>query len=391
MNHANHARYLRLIRGESRSRAAAAARTALLAGEMPYRAAVALRNRLFDHHLRTPAQLGRPTISVGNLTAGGTGKTPMVIDLVQRLCAHGHRPAVLLRGYGNDETRELQNAFATPNGSTPDTPKPADGDATSGGGSLPRGSSAHIHIPVEANPDRAAQAADLLQRDPAVTAFVLDDAFQHRQAHRDLDLVLIDATQPFGHDHVLPRGLLREPAANLRRADAVIVTRSDQLTPDALHQLDQRITQLAGRAPIAHAATAWQTLRTETGDQPIDTLSGQRIVAACGIGNPAAFERQLRGHAGELLRFDPRADHHPWQRDELQRFLQTAADAGADSVVTTEKDWVKWQPLLEAMGSARPTIPIHRPAPTIRFLDGESAFVTLLQERIALRGSAKKG
>ncbi len=348
----NHDRYLRIIRGEDRTAAAGVARLGLRVMEGPYRAAVALRNGLFNVHARQGASLGRPTISVGNLTAGGTGKTPFVIEVVHRLCEMGHRPAVLLRGYGDDETRELRSAFAG-------------GEAA---------------VPVEANPKRAEQAADLLKREPGVSVFVLDDAFQHRQVQRDLDLVLIDATQPFGHGHVLPRGLLREPIGNLRRADAVIVTRSDQVSADALSRLDTRIEEIAGAAPLAHTATGWCALRQNGEELPIDVLHGKRVMGACGIGNPGAFERQLRASAGTVMQMAVCNDHHAWTADDLRALLRDADQAGAEAVVITEKDWVKWQPLLEQAEFPRPAMPIWRPALAVQFLDGEQAYVTLLQE-----------
>lgn len=379
----NHDRYLRLIRGETRSPIAAAARTGLRLASGPYRSAVALRNRLFDLGLRQPARLGRPTISVGNLTTGGTGKTPMVIEIARRLRDAGHRPAVLLRGYGGDETRELQAALA----SLPtDVSDPAPPAPPAGGQSM---------VPVEANPSRVAQAADLLTRQPEVGAFVLDDGFQHRQAHRDLDLVLIDATDPFGGERLLPRGLLREPMGNLRRADAVIVTRCDQLPPEALAQLDQRIAALTGRAPLAHVTARWAALRGPEsrgeGEQPIEALRDRRVLGACGIGNPRAFERQLRETAGAVAAVEVRRDHYPWTADDLRALLARAAEGGAEAIVTTEKDWVKWQPLLAEATTAGATagraapldLPIYRPVLAIRFLDGEEAFATLLSQTVA--------
>lgn len=349
----DHDRFLRLVRGHDRSPPAAAARLGLSAAAAPYRAAVALRNRAFDLGLRRPMPLGRPTVSIGNLTTGGTGKTPMVIDTVRRLRATGERPAVLLRGYGDDETRELATALA-------DTDPPT---------------------PVEANPSRVAQAAALLERCPDVSAFVLDDGFQHRQAHRDLDLVLIDATDPFGGGRLLPRGLLREPTCSLRRAHGVIVTRSDQVDAETLARLDAEIERLTDRPPLAHVAATWRVLRVDEAadEQPTQTLRERRVLGACGIGNPGAFERQLRQAAGEVVGMETRNDHHPWTAEALREVLDRAAAAGGEAVVTTEKDWVKWRPLLGRMPDSQ-TLPIYRPILMMRFLDGEAAFATLLQE-----------
>ncbi|MEZ6191533.1 MAG: tetraacyldisaccharide 4'-kinase [Phycisphaerales bacterium] len=229
----NHARLYDIMSGNAPGPAAAATRLGLSALAPAYRLAVALRNKQFDAGLRKPAKLPRPVISVGNLTTGGTGKTPMVIELARRLLNQNHKPAILLRGYmkegataSSDEAVELQRELGSA-------------------------------VPVMPNPDRTEGARQVLEKHPEVTVFILDDGFQHRQVHRDLDLVLIDATRPFGFNHLLPRGLLREPARNLRRAHAVILTRCDLITPSELAALDRQIESLTGKPPTAHAATPW--------------------------------------------------------------------------------------------------------------------------------------
>lgn len=354
----NQRKLLQIMAGEDRSLCASAIRTGLSLLSPAYRMGVAMRNAKFDRGQRQPANLGRPTISVGNITTGGTGKTPMVIELVHRLVDQGHRPAVLLRGYGSDEVLELRAAL---------TDLPGDDEPYT--------------APVEPNPDRAAGAAAVLQAHPNTTVFVLDDGFQHRQAHRDLDIVLIDATAPFGYGHLLPRGLLREPVENLRRADAIIITRADQVSLDALADLDARITELAGKPALASASSVWASLHTTDGQTiAITELAGQRVVGICGIGNPAAFERMLRDTAGEVLRCEAADDHHAWTQAELAGRINAAAADGADAVVTTEKDWVKWQPLLADWDLP---VPVLRPQLAVAFLDGGDAVDTLLTQTLA--------
>ena len=353
----NERKLLQIMAGEDRSLCASAIRAGLTLLTPAYRMGVAMRNRKFDRGSRTPAKLGRPTISVGNITTGGTGKTPMVIELVRRLVDLGHRPAVLLRGYGSDEVLELRTALAE----------------------LP-GDDEPYTTPVQPNPDRAAGAAAVLASHPDTTVFVLDDGFQHRQAHRDLDIVLIDATAPFGHGHLLPRGLLREPAQNLRRADAIIITRADQVSLDALADLDARIAELTGKPALASASCIWATLRTSDEQSlPVTELAGQRVVGVCGIGNPAVFERMLRDTAGEVLRCEAGDDHHAWTQAQLTQRIEAAAADGADAVVTTEKDWVKWQPLL---ANWQLPIPVLRPQLAVTFLDGGDAVDTLLTQTL---------
>jgi len=370
---------IRILSGENRSPLAAGLRGVLSLGEPLYRAAVVHRNRCFDTGTRSATPLGRPTLSVGNLTTGGTGKTPMVIDLVRRLQNQGHHPAVLLRGYkkgedgSSDEAAELQHE-------------------------LPG-------LPVIANPSRIEGARQALNRadvvggrstsaienrkstiDNPITCFVLDDGFQHRRAARDLDLVLIDATCPWGFDHLLPRGLLREPKAHLARADRVIITRADQVSPQALAAIDREVERLTGKPPIAHAAHRWVELRHGDATLPVDHLMTRRVVAVSAIGNPEAFERTLAQHCRAVLahhRFD---DHHAYTAGELSRLLMQAKRAGADALVTTEKDDVKWTPLLAAGDKA---VPILRPRVGMGYVDGEARIEALLKEKLNVADQAE--
>ena len=337
-----------MLSGTRRGAGAATVRALAAAVEPFYAAAVTWRNRSFDAGRRASKPLDRPAVSVGNLTTGGAGKTPMVIELCRRLADHGRRPGVLLRGYGGDETRELAEAL---------------GDLAS----------------VEANPDRAAGAAALLQRDPATAVFVLDDGFQHRQVQRDLDLVLIDATNPWGFGHVLPRGLLREPLDGLRRADAVIVTRADAVDAMTLRQLDETIEQHHGQRPAAHAAMCWLAL-CEGDDQAVrvEALRGMSVVAVAGIGNPQAFVDMLERHGAKIAataRFD---DHHAYRPDDVRRVAATLERHAAAAVVMTEKDWVKWRQVQYEMGSAA-SLRVLRPKLGLRWLDGADHVDALLR------------
>src|SRR4051812_36636358 len=189
-------RALRAIRGE-RGVGCALVRGALGAMEPLYRAAVASRNRFYDFAGQT--RLPRPVISVGNITTGGTGKTPMVAWLATQLLEQGMHPAILLRGYSrggiSDEQQMLQRQ-------------------------LPG-------VPVQANADRVEGARMVLGEHPEVDVFLLDDGFQHRRVARDFDLVLINAREPFGLGRVLPRGLLRESLDGLKRAHGFVITRAD--------------------------------------------------------------------------------------------------------------------------------------------------------------------
>ncbi len=357
----NHARLYNIMAGKDRTASAHAARLGLRILQPAYRLAIALRNKSFDLALRKPIRLPRPTISVGNLTTGGTGKTPMVIQLAKQLAEQGSHPAVLLRGY-------MPNQTQTPSDEAQEL-------------ACELGSS----TPVQPNPNRAAAADHVLKNHPDTDIFLLDDAFQHRQVHRDLDIVLIDATRPFGFNHLLPRGLLREPPQNLRRAHAIIITRCDLVPPQTLADLDQQIQSLTGQPPTAHAAYQWTAFRSNDhhlpGDRfPGDHLKNLKTVGISAIGNPKAFEDMLNQASQEVLTCHTFDDHHAYQPDEVRNLLTDAQQRGAQALVLTEKDWVKFQPILQNLKTDPTTPQILRPVLGIDFLDGAEKITQMLQQ-----------
>lgn len=346
-----------IVSGEHRDPIALGLRLAANLGVPPYRLAAGLRNTLYNAGLMKSHPLGRPTISVGNLTVGGTGKTPMVIEVVRRLQTHGHRPAVLMRGYepagleskkGSDEAAVLRGSLG--------------GD-----------------VPVMPNPSRIDGAKQVLADRPDTTCFVLDDGFQHRKAQRDFNLVLVDASVPFGFDRSLPRGLLREPVKNLRRADAVVVTRVDRATPEELAALDQRIEKITGRPPLAHARHHWASLRQGYKDLPVGYLADKTVLGCSALGNPTDFEASLRAVAGKCVGHLIFPDHHRYSRTELAGIFHTAEERHADGVVITEKDWVKWR---KTAGGVKSTLPVFRPVVRMAFVDGEAAFDAALLQAV---------
>jgi tetraacyldisaccharide 4'-kinase len=238
-------------------------------------------------------------------------------------------------------------------------------------------------VPVGADPCRHRAARALLAAHPEVTGFVLDDGFQHRQVYRDVDLVLIDATDSLSREHLLPRGFLREPAGNLRRASAVIVTRADAVSPAELAELDRLVMRLHGRPPLAHAAHRWTGLRDLNGArQPVDALRGRKVLAVCGIGNPAAFAAMVAGATAghELVAM---ADHHAYTAADLAGLARQAREHHCAAVVTTEKDWMKWAGLPRSPAAMLGGLPVYRPILAIELLDGQPALTALL--RVILR------
>ncbi len=339
--------------GADRSLRASLMRGVTAVAEPVYCGAAGLRNKLFDWGLRGAAKAHCPVISVGNITTGGTGKTPMAVYLVERLRAMGRTPAVVMRGYKQSADRPSDEAVLL---------RETLGD-----------------VPVVTDPDRVAAARRIATDHPAVDVIVLDDGFQHRRIARDLDIVLVDAANPFGYDRVLPRGLLRESLGGLRRADAVIVTRSPLLgDPARAGQLDTRIGQLHGKAPIAHFTHQWARVIDES-DEPVE-LSRTSVLTFCGIGNPRAFfgEAAERCEVTDTVAF---ADHHAYTEDDVRSLMSRMRDNGAEALLTTEKDWVKLRGLLESMPE-RPMI--RRVVLSLACLRGEADLQELLRKAIAL-------
>jgi tetraacyldisaccharide 4'-kinase len=254
---------------------------------------------------------------VGNLTLGGTGKTPLVAWVARQLAAAGRTPAIVSRGYGarpgevSDEAAEL--AILLPG------------------------------VPHVADRNRAAGVAAAVVRGADVA--VLDDGFQHRRLHRDLDIVAIDATDPFGCGRLFPRGLLRESLTGLARADAIVLTRATSVPPARRAEIRGAVARLRGRHPAAiwmeceHRPVAF---RRATGPaEPAESLRGRRVAAFCGIGNPAAFRLTLAALGLELVGFRSFADHHAYGPADLESLASWAAGLAAERTVTTLKDLVK--------------------------------------------------
>ncbi len=304
-----------LVSGRRRGLKAALARAALGSLELPYSAAVRVRNWRYDTGRAATHRARVPVISVGNLTLGGTGKTPAVEWLARWLVDRGVRVGLVSRGYGsqngqpNDEALELAKKL-------PDVPHVLD-------------------------PDRVRGA----QR--AVAQFgcqliLLDDGFQHRRLARDFDLVLIDALEPFGFDHVFPRGTLREPLAGWARANAFMLTRSEQLDAAARAEVRRRALQFAPRAIWLEATYAPKALRACDGSEPpLDSLVGQPLAAFCGIGNPDGFRRALAGCGYKMQAFRELPDHFAYPHDDLTSLANWADSSSIAAVVCTFKDLVK--------------------------------------------------
>lgn len=304
-----------IVSGQRRGLGATLARRMLAAASVPYALAMRLRNLLFDLGWKRVHRAAVPVISVGNLTLGGTGKTPAVEWLARYYRARGQRVAVLSRGYGqsvgrNDEALVLEENL-------PDVP--------------------HLQ-----GKDRVALAQTAVaELDSEI--LLLDDGFQHRRLHRDLDLVLIDATDPWGQAWVFPRGRLREPQSRLRQASVVALTRCDQVSAPELQQLRAEVTRLAPKSLLVESIHSPDCLRDTNGTEEALTALRERPVAAfCGLGNPDAFFRTVVSLGADLRMRRTYEDHYPYRREDVEELNNWADGLPPDAwVVTSQKDLVK--------------------------------------------------
>jgi tetraacyldisaccharide 4'-kinase len=266
-------------------------------------------------------------ISVGNLTFGGTGKTPTVIALVRDLVRRGRHPAVLTRGYGRAGREPVVLV-----GPEPKAPVEAAGDE-------PLELARRLPgVPVVVNPDRVEGGIEARTRGADVV--VLDDGFQHLKLRRDLDLVLLDAGDPWGGGRMAPGGRLREPASGLARADAVLVTKLPTVAEPVLAEIRRTVDALAPEMPVLAARLEPAAVRRNGEPCGVDILRSARVLAAAGLGRPEGFVQLLREAGAQVVGTAFRDDHHPWTPDEVQAVVDRAA--GLDAVaVTTAKDAVK--------------------------------------------------
>ncbi len=313
----NESGFRNLVSGQTTGVMASVLRVALSGASLGYGLTIRLRNELFQRGWKSIQRTSVPVISVGNLTTGGTGKTPLVALVCHLLQESGLRPGIVSRGYrsvdgsANDEKLML-------NLLCPDVPHAQD-------------------------PDRVA-AANCLAIDNKVDALVMDDGFQHRRLHRDLDIVLIDATNPFGYGHLLPRGLLREPLTSLQRADVAIVTRSDLVGEMVLAEIERAIIDAAPQLGDRILRVVFQptSLRNPDGSKmSLSDAASRPVYLMAGIGNPEAFHATAVRAGMRVAGTSWFPDHHHYSEDDLHLVRQKASASGDALIVTTLKDLVK--------------------------------------------------
>jgi tetraacyldisaccharide 4'-kinase len=307
---------------------------------------------------RGVVQLDRLVISIGNLSAGGTGKTPMVHAVIRALIEAGHHPVIAMRGYMaekgaiGDEAMEHRIMF----------PK----------------------IPLVVQPDRTAGLKALFEADEGreVDCVVLDDGFQHRKIARDLDIVLIDASRPPDRDALLPHGFLREPVSALKRGNVFILTHTEMVSDAERKRVSEWVTQETGHQVFASARHEWERLDVHHAEdeQQRDPawLSDKRLFILAGIGNPSAVveaAEQLGGHVVETVVLN---DHQGCTPEHIGKIAESASSGQIDVLLTTRKDWVKMDKYKRQIDC-----PVAIPRLKLGFGDADSELRDLLVQAVS--------
>jgi len=316
-----------------------------------YAPIIRIRNVYYDKWA-FPVWLEVPVISIGNITVGGTGKTPMTIWLCKQMLKRGRKPAVLSRGYKAGEEGVADEILLI-------------------GRHCPKA----VAI---ANPNRQASGQLAVEHYQAKAA-VLDDGFQHRRLGRDLDIVLIDATHPFGYGYILPRGLLREPIRNLKRAEAIIITRCDQSQPADIAEIETQIRRVNPQVPIVHAIHKPVGFADLDGNQIEAPSTNKRIGCFAGIARPDAFIDTMMEMNIPLIDARWWPDHHDYNQADVESIANWTKQEKLDCLITTEKDAVK----LHALNANWP-VPVVALGIEIELLnDGEERLNQLINTMLA--------
>jgi tetraacyldisaccharide 4'-kinase len=286
-------------------------------------------------------RLPHKVISIGNITLGGTGKTPATIALAREAKQRGFRPCILTRGYkGKAEgpcfvsrgERPLLNADEAGDEAVLMAEKSGDIPVVKGKNRYEAGMFSLSSLPSALQPDM----------------FLLDDGFQHWALFRDKDIVLIDSSVPFGNRRMLPLGTLREPVKEIRRADIIVITKTDlnRNQHTTLHDLAKELKKYNPHAPIFFAEHKPLAFVTTTGESlPLQQAKGKRVFAFCGIGNPNSFRETLLSAGLQITGFLEFRDHYRYSAGDMQSIKDSAEKTGSEWIVTTEKDIMRLKDL----------------------------------------------
>jgi tetraacyldisaccharide 4'-kinase len=292
--------------------------------------------RLFSYHLGicTQRKLKTKVISVGNITVGGTGKTPLVIYLAKRLSERGENPAILTRGYGRKKKEMVELTVEL-------TEDIYQGLKWEDAGDEPLVMAGRLpQVPILVGKDRRASGHNAQQKFSS-HVLILDDGFQHLKLFRNLDILVIDATNPFGDGRLLPAGILREPLSSLKRADVFVLTKTDQTSHK--DELKKTLREFNPEAIVVESVYRIRSTVDFVSGTSVDPkgLENKKALVFSAIGNPSSFEKSLKTLKVRLLKHRTFRDHHPYKSKEISDLVREAKELKADFLITTEKDSVR--------------------------------------------------
>ncbi|MHC4268157.1 MAG: tetraacyldisaccharide 4'-kinase [Planctomycetota bacterium] len=314
--------YLSILSGQKKGLIATLIKSTLSTLTYPYLAVLKTRNILYENGIIKSTRLPVKIFSIGNITTGGTGKTPLVENMAKTLHQSGKKVAILSRGYGGNNLSQKNNGSVNDECLTL------------------KENLQDVHILV--GKDRVKNGEKAI-KDYEVDCIILDDGFQHFKLYRDLDVVVIDSLNPFGGEYLIPRGSLREPLKTLKRADIFIISHCDQSSEDTIKSIYTRLKQLNVDAHVCESIHRPVHIENITDNSILkpEWLNGKRIYGLSAIGNPESFASTLKGLDAVLIKHRIYCDHHVYTKEEIDGVISEANSLGADAIVVTQKDIVK--------------------------------------------------
>ena len=374
-------------------------RTLACVASIPYSIVIRMRNRLYDYGVFQETRVPRKTIVVGNLTLGGVGKTPFVAWLTNRCLELGRKPGLISRGYKAKQQKlsNVSTSHASRNQDVKEIKSEVEIKYNSMNDEALEQALRFPTIPHFLGVNRVEVANAMLTQRPDVDVLLLDDAFQHRRIARDLDVLLLDALNPFGGKRVVPSGYLREPLSGMSRADAVLLSRADLIPPSEREKIRSKVIKIAPKAVWAEIAQKPRHIfqyRNHLGESngtkselPIQKLdyrewkesieSSDKFIAFCGLGAPQGFQKTLKNEKLNISRFFAFPDHCVYSSAHYNQLLVEAERVDAQAFITTMKDFVKLKEFAKLSN-----IPVYAIEIGVEFISGQEEFEKLLRQII---------
>lgn len=347
--------YYKLISGKQKGIMIALINFLLTSASIVYSSIVRLRNFFYDKYIFKIHHSQIPVISIGNITLGGTGKTPLVIWLCKEL-SRNNNCAILTRGYKAHNSHCAKRNIDEPEMLSKSCP----------------------NTKVIVNPNRVIGVAEAIGKFDA-KIIIMDDGFQHRRLARDLDIITIDATRPFGYGKIFPAGLLREPISSLKRADAVVITRCDNTNESELNKIEDKLHTINPEMIISRSIHApVRAININNEEISLQQLKDKKIFAFCGIGNPKAFLHTIRNLGCDITGSKIYNDHHDYTNDDLSDICKEAKHLKSEIILTTQKDWTK----ISILNTTKNDLTLAYIAIELKFITGEDKLRNLIKNKL---------